>query len=202
MSAHHYASRPPRLEVKRTADGRVSIGTLKQNFGWKTYEQDIIRDLNVGFRIHYTTDGTEPNASSMKYTEPFVLEAGEVKAVAVLSGESGEVCRKQLCYLKKDWQIKVGNDGVVTMQPEKPCIINGLIYVPRTDGTVPMLVKGKILASNDGAAWQELGTFEFGNLKNEPTRRTFHLDNKTEAKFVRIELNTPISKDATEIELF
>lgn len=202
VSAHHYVSRPPRLEVKRTADGRVSIGTLKQNFGWKIYEQDVIRDLNAGFRIHYTTDGTEPDARSMEYTEPFVLETGEVKAVAILNGESGEVCRTQLCYLKKDWQITAGNAGAVTIQLEQPCTISGLIYVPRTDGTVSMLVKGKISASNDGTAWQELGTFEFGNLKNEPTRRTLHLDNKAEAKFVRIELNTPISKDATEIELF
>lgn len=202
VSAHHYASRPPRLEVKRAADGRVSIGTLKQNFGWKTYEQDIARDLNAGLRIHYTTDGTEPDARSTEYTEPFVLETGEVKAVAILNGESGEVCRTQLGYLKKDWQIKAGNAGVITLQPEKPCTISGLIYVPRTDGTGPMLVKGKVLASNNGTAWQELGTFEFGNLKNDPTRRTLHLDNKAEATFVRIEMDAPISKDAAEIELF
>ena len=65
-----------------------------------------------------------------------------------------------------------------------------------------MLVKGKILASNNRTAWQELGTFEFGNLKNDPTRRTLHLDNKAEATFVRIEMDAPISKDAAEIELF
>jgi len=41
-----------------------------------------------GFDIHYTTDGTEPIASSPKYTEPFELkQSATVKAVLVKDGE-------------------------------------------------------------------------------------------------------------------
>lgn len=42
--------------------------------------------------IHYTTDGTEPTASSATYTEPLkVNETTTVKAIAVLNGTASEV---------------------------------------------------------------------------------------------------------------
>ena len=72
---------------------------------FKTYKQDIARNLNAGFKIHYTTDGSTPTAESKEYTQPFALESGMVKAVALLNDEKGEVCQQQLgCryhYFKK-----------------------------------------------------------------------------------------------------
>ena len=77
----------------------------------ETYTQDIARNLNAGFKIHYTTDGSTPTAESKEYTQPFALESGMVKAVALLNNEKGEVCQQQLGYLKKwEWKIKQGKD--------------------------------------------------------------------------------------------
>lgn len=202
VAAYHYAARPPRLEVKRNTEGNVTISTMQQKFGWKTYTQDIARNLNAGFKIHYTTDGSTPTAESKEYTQPFALESGMVKAVALLNNEKGEVCQQQLGYLKKEWKIKQERPTVVTLQANRPYSISGLMYTPQINDAMPMSVKGSVKFSENGKDWILAETFEFGNLKNDPTCRYHYFKKPAKARYIRIEANEKITKDAIEYDLF
>ncbi len=49
-------------------------------------------DLQAGSNIFYTTDGSDPNATSVKYTEPFRLEkTSVVKARVIENGREGKI---------------------------------------------------------------------------------------------------------------
>lgn len=52
-----------------------------------------------------------------------------------------------------------------------------------------MLELGKIYSSNDGSNWKLIDSFEFGNLINDPSTRTFKFKNPVNTKFIKIEAN-------------
>jgi len=59
-----------------------------------------------GGTIYFTTDGSEPSASSTRYTESFVLEKGGViKAVSIVSGKSSKVTERT--YQPSSAKVKV-----------------------------------------------------------------------------------------------
>ncbi len=67
-----------------------------------------IKQQNPGPAIYYTTDGTEPNQNSTKYTEPFELpKGGTVKAKTYNSdfSKSSVVSKKYFGLCKKGWTI-------------------------------------------------------------------------------------------------
>lgn len=105
ISAHYYKSRPPQLSFRRDMDGKVAIKPKLQDFGWNSHGQNAAENLNVGYKIYYTTDGTEPSETSTEYKEPVVLDRCELKAVAVLHGEKGAVSSERLGLIKKDWKL-------------------------------------------------------------------------------------------------
>lgn len=200
VAAYYYEARPPRLMAQRNADGLVVIEGLKQNFKWNAYKQDIARNLNAGYKIYYTTDGTQPTEQSTEYKAPFAHKHGEVKAVAVLNGQVGEVCQALIGYEKKDWQAKASGNSV-TIQLGEACDIAGLSYIP-LQKEVQQIVKGNLQVSDDGKTWKTLESFEFGNLKNDPTRRFHHFKQAIKVRFVRINANLPIGEDVKEFDLF
>lgn len=105
ISAHYYKSRTPQLSFRRDMDGKVAIKPKLQDFGWNSHGQNAAENLNVGYKIYYTTDGTEPSETSTEYKEPVVLDRCELKAVAVLHGEKGAVASERLGLIKKDWKL-------------------------------------------------------------------------------------------------
>ena len=105
ISAQYYKSRPPQLSFRRDMDGKVAIKPKLQDFGWNSHGQNAAENLNVGYKIYYTTDGTEPSETSTEYKEPVVLDRCELKAVAVLHGEKGAVASERLGLIKKDWKL-------------------------------------------------------------------------------------------------
>lgn len=232
VTAHHYEARPPQLSCRRNLEGMVTIEAAKQEFGWKAHGEDIAGNLNAGFKIHYTTDGTEPDEKSPVYTAPFKMGKGELKAVSVLNGQKGAVLHEQMGLVKKGWKLSAAsseapkrearmafddNPATYWMSGEKaPHVLtidlgqtetlNGFAYTPQKEHAKGMMAKGNILVSNDGKKWKKAETFEFGNLINDPTKR-FHYFGKTQkARYVRIEATEIAagSKVATvaEIDLF
>lgn len=234
ITAHHYQSRPPRLEAKQDRDGLVSLQPLKQNFGWNQHGENSAGNLNAGFKIYYTTDGLEPDANATLYEAPFAMpDGGEVKAVAILNGEQGALCQERIGFAKKDWKLLKadsetkdheaalafdadpstywmsetnGPSHSIAIDLGQQRTISGFAYTPQQKDDKGMMAKGRVSVSDDGKSWRAVESFEFGNLINDPSKRTLHFKNAQEARYVRIEsteitANTRVAAIA-EIDLF
>lgn len=98
----------------------MTIERLQQEFNWKAHGEDIAGNLNAGFKIYYTTDGTEPDANSSLYTDPFKMEKGELKAVAVLNRQKGAVHSELFGLIKQGWKPLDSNGGTGKRRCTKP----------------------------------------------------------------------------------
>ena len=190
ISAHYYKSRPPQLSFSRDMDGKVTIKPKLQDFEWKSHGQNAAENLNVGYKIYYTTDGTEPNETSTEYKEPIVLDRCELKAIAVLHDEKGTVASERLGLIKKDWKLSEvnGNPLYLIIDLGKDQGLSGLAYAPQAGksfkgGVTKIVVK----ASNDGKQWKTVESVEFGNLVNDPTKRFHYFKETIPARYVSIE---------------
>lgn len=214
VSAHYYTSRPPQLSFKQDVNGLVTIEPKLQDFGWNPHGQNAAGNLNVGYTIYYTTDGTEPGATSTEYKEPIQVNRGELKAVAILKGEKGAVHSERLGLAKKDWKL-VGASSETKRCPAtaafdakaetywqseegtlplylavdlgSPQTLNGFAYTPQTRNSDGMMAKGVIKVSDDGKTWKEVERFEFGNLINDPSKRYHYFKKPVSARYVRVE---------------
>ena len=218
VSAHHYKARPPRLEIKQDREGVVTISPKQQDFNWKLHGLNAAENLSVGYKIYYTTDGSDPTEQSAEYSAPFAMNGGQVKAVSILNGEKGSIVEERMGLPKKDWKLvkagsetesrparlafdaqpntywqsKEGGSGrfiVIDLGKAQP--LGGFAYTPPTGYAGGMMAKGTVQVSTDGKKWQKAGTFEFGNLVNDPTKRAYYFAETYQARYIRI--------DATEI---
>lgn len=213
FSAHYYKSRPPQLAISRDRDGMVTVQPFMPQFNWKPHGENSLKNLSSGASIYYTTDGSKPGEHSNKYSIPFAMGKGEVKAVAFMNGIAGPVASYVMGVVKKDWKVLAANDeqpvasaarafdeNVRTYwksRPAAPKVISldlgkitefgGFAYTPQLDNSQGMMAKGEIYISNDNKSWTKAGDFEFGNLINDPTRRLYYFNNKVSARYVRIE---------------
>lgn len=214
VSAYYYATRPPMLTSKRNMNGLVTIEPIQADFNWNRNEHNSGKNLNAGYTIYYTTDGTEPNTSSLEYKKPFRLENGELKAISMLNGELGPVYQERFGWIKKDWKIIAfssesqrrkaafvcdedpvsywmteENEGAhfISIDLGKEQTIKGFAYTPQRVHADGMLEKGIFQVSSDGKTWKDAETFEFGNLINDPAKRTHYLKNPVKTRYIRIE---------------
>ncbi len=59
--------------------------------------------------LHYTTDGSEPNAKSKRFTKPFFIEADTtVKALAIADGRRSLIATAKYHRIPHDWKLIVG----------------------------------------------------------------------------------------------
>lgn len=214
FSAHYYQAGPPQLVISQAADGTVTIAPKPQDFGWKSHGENATANLTAGCRIFYTTDGSEPTEASAEYTAPVKLDPCEIKAVAVLHGQTGAVVSERLGYAKSDWKL-LGNSSQEKEHPAvaafdadpatfwhtadapKPHYIavdlgaarnlSGFAYTPQTATSQGMMSAGTVKVSDDGKTWRKVADFEFGNLVNDPSKRFFYFDSPVTARFVRVE---------------
>ncbi len=223
VSLHHYASRPPQLAVTQEADGRVTITTKGQDFGWKSHHQDVAANLNAGFTIHYTTDGTQPGPESPTYTTPLTLQPCELRAVAVLGDNSGAVTTHQVEYAKATltltttagqteghpltsatdakartyWQsATAGQDAIVTIDLGAQRTVSGFCYTPPTGISTGLLAACRLTWSTDGTTYHDAGEYTFGNIVNEPSTRRHHLPQAVQARYLRLEATQLANGDA------
>ena len=214
ISAHYYKSRPPRLTAHRSIEGLVTIAPLEQEFGWKAHGENIAQNLNAGFTIYYTTDGTAPTTKSKLYSQPFMMDRGELKAIAMLHGEQGTVYQEHLGLIKKEWKVigcshqteSHAANLIIDAKPksywlsEKPNgphfiaidlgqveKLKAFAYTPQTEDSKGMIEKGIIQISNDGVNWKTVETFEFGNLINDPVQRIHYFKEEISSRYIRIE---------------
>ena len=65
--------------------------------------------------------------------------------------------------------------------------LKGFAYTPQKRNAEGMMAKGIVWTSLDGQSWTRAGSFEFGNLVNDPTRRFFYFQQPQRAKLVRVQ---------------
>lgn len=225
VSAYHYQSRPPRLNVKRDRSGMVTIAPLQHDFGWKAHGEDIAQNLNAGFKIYYTVDGKEPNAGTTAYKAPFKMDKGELKAVSVLNDMTGEVLHERLGFIQQDWKLSgVSSDDpkhaasfafdanpdtywmskagtmprFIAIDLGKSQSLTGFAYTPQKQDAQGMMAKGIVKVSDDGQTWKTAESFEFGNLINDPTKRFHYFKKPVTARFVQVEA-TEIAANGTVV---
>lgn len=217
IEVHYYKTRPPQLSITRTLDGMVSIKPKKHEFGWKPHGEDSSGNINSGVEIHYTTDGSEPNAQSTKFIEPFLVVSAEVKAVAIAKDQKGSVASKQIGILKNSWK-SIGADSFtaehfdthafdenpntfwqskatgakhhinIDLGSEKT--ISAFAYTPPKHNSEGMIEQGTVLVSKDAINWKPFEAFEFGNLINDPSPRTHYFKEKVSTRYIRLESKT------------
>tara|TARA_R110000737_G_scaffold98819_2_gene132937 strand:- start:307 stop:2631 length:2325 start_codon:yes stop_codon:yes gene_type:complete len=214
ISAHYYKARPPQLSIERSVEGAVTISPKKDSFGWKPHGEDVAGNINTGYNIRFSTDGSEPTTASEIYQQPFNIPSGEVKAVAEVNGKLGSVASELFGIVKKDWKA-AGEDSFegehtainafdgdpetywsssdksrknyINIDLGKEYAITGFTYTPQTSSSEGMIEKGVVRISADGKSWENVEDFQFGNLINDPTTRTHMFKSKINARYIGIE---------------
>jgi len=214
VSAHYYKSRPPQVRINRDVNGMVSLEPMKHQFMWKSHGINVMDNLNKNLEIRYTVDGFQPSINSTLYTGPFPLKSGELRVIAFDNEQAGAETSDRFGILKNSWTLKGvsskqgKNDGgkafdgdpntfwesqEKTRHPQYISIdlgtlitLNGFAYTPQTINKEGMIEKGWILISENGKKWEEIESFEFGNLINDPTKRNWNFKSPVETRFIRI----------------
>lgn len=213
VSAHYYKSRPPQLAFNRARNGMVSIAPVQQEFNWKPHGENAAGNLNAGYEIFYTLDGSEPSAATAKYEKPFLMDRGELKAVAIYKGIKGAPHSERFGIIKEGWKMigagseQKNHDAVFAMDANDRTYwqseddkashfivinlggeytLNGFAYTPQRQHSNGMMAKGIVQISDDGNNWKDVESFQFGNLINDPGKRTHYFKQPVKARVVRI----------------
>lgn len=213
LSAHYYPASAPMLTAERDREGILTIKIKPEDFNWRNYQDKSRENLSMGFEAYYTTDGSEPDNTSEKFTIPFPFENGEIKMVAYLNGNKGECASQRVGYSKKDWSVAecssiIGdarkaeslidenpstywqsdaddNSPFVTIDLGKPVVFNAFSYTPQNVSDKGLIEEGELLVSMDGEKWDVI-PFVFGNLINDPTQRFVNLERNYTGRYIKI----------------
>lgn len=124
----------------------------------------------------------------------------------------GPILSEQIGFVQNNWQLlsvsdeQVGHSGnfafdadpttywlavgkknhYITIDLKKDNIISGFAYTPAKGYPKGGLSHGVFQVSDDGKCWEDIEVFEFGNLKNDPSKRFWYLKKKVKAHYVRI----------------
>lgn len=213
IAAYYYKMRPPQLTILQDKTGKVSIDEKKQPFDWKNQDKKDVKDKDKDFNIYYTTDGSEPGINSLKYNGPFEKEQGTIKAVAILKGDRGAVQTEVVGIAKNKWKLAEPKEGTKNHSAEAAFDANpktfwqsenqnvpqnlsldlgalytltGMAYTPQTAFGGGMMAKGIVEISADGKKWEAVSAFEFGNLVNDPSKRSLYFKQALKARYVRV----------------
>lgn len=213
ISAHYYKTRPPQLDFSRDKDGVVTIAPMQTVFNWNPIGENAADNLNTGYEVYYTLDGSEPTLNSAKYESPLKVEYKTLKAASYINNARGAVRSEDFGVVKRDWAL-IGVSSQVNNRPalnafdavkrtywqseestENPFIsldlgekylLKAFTYTPQTFHSNGMMASGEIQISENGATWDTVEKFEFGNLINDPTPRTHYFEKPVTTRYIRL----------------
>ena len=214
IEAHYYVTRPPQLQFSRDIDGLLSISPKTAEFGWKPHGQNATLNLSENAKIYYTTDGTTPTVHSTRYISPFPHTKGEVKAIAIANTNKGPVAIETFGILKNNWKLLNADSETsvhlatmafdnkkqtywqsnasdtkhqIAIDLANTHTLTGFIYTPPKAFLDGMMQNGIVQISDDGKIWEPIESFEFGNLINDPTARTFYFKKPVSARYIQLQ---------------
>ena len=227
VSAHYYQTRPPQLSFTRDKEGMVTIEPRQADFNWNPHGENAAGNLNAGYEIFYTLDGSEPTQASIRYTQPVSVEHNELKAVSFTNDMKGAVHQETFGIIKKEWTLLGASSQqqrhAATMafdsnrhtywQSEKDAVphyiaidlgseqqLSALVYTPQTVHGEGMMAQGILQVSVDGEQWETVESFVFGNLINDPTPRSHQFHQPVTTRYIRIEA-TGIAGDGKSLAI-
>ena len=214
VSAHYYETRPPQLTFSRDINGMVAIEPMQTVFNWNPHGENAVGNLNTGYEIFYTLDGTEPTNNSIRYESPIKVVNSSLKAVSYNNDIKGPVSSQNFGILKNEWKVvdftgqssdrnavKYAFDAStrtfwqseegevpfhITIDLGDEYTLKEMIYTPQTYNSEGMMAGGFIEVSLDGDNWKRVEQFEFGNLINDPTPRAHKFKQLLNARFIRV----------------
>ncbi|MGC4014602.1 MAG: alpha-L-fucosidase [Luteolibacter sp.] len=167
-----------------------------------------------GGSIRYTTDGSEPGASSPEYTGAVEFPSGgTVKARVIAGDKPGPVATRALGMTKTGWKVVSSTAGdaknaidenpktlwqthptsgelpppqgfVIDLGSEMK--ISAFTYLPRQDGVAHgMTDRYRFEVSRDGQSWTPAAEGEFSNIKANPLEQTVPLPAPVTARYFR-----------------
>ena len=209
VEAYRYRTRPPAVEAVQAPDGTVTLKPVFQSMHWWSFRNNDATDLYAGCTILYST---EPDGELKPYEGPFHLENGELRAVAELNGERGPELVRHFGWAKRDWKVIdcsseypgqfasqaidgrldscwQSRDGVqqyISIDLGEVRELHGFAYTPHSFTKESMIEQGIFRISADGRSWKDAEVFAFGNLVNDPTRRTHTFEKPLRTRYVQI----------------
>ena len=184
-SAHYYKEQPVTFSISHGRDGMVSI--LAENNVFRT-ASSTLSSANVSNEIHYTTDGTDPDASSPVYCGPFKFENGVVKAVSIVGDVSGEIVSKKIGYDRSSWKMTINPYNTV-IDCGRIIEMTAFNFIPnRNNYHGDYVSKGTVSVSPDGRRWSKVADFEFGNIINDPSVRHIGISAPVKGRYIRLDV--------------
>ncbi len=127
-----------------------------------------LADKNI--EVFYTLDGTEPNASSQKYLEPFLVEdPTTIKAIAIDPADQRKtsVANKYMDVPKKDWKVVGVSSGDLDSAIKLIDDNSATSWATDADGKQPSEVVidlGKTYNLKGFTYWPMQGHYSFGTI--------------------------------------
>jgi alpha-L-fucosidase len=161
------------------------------------------------------------------------VEGKEVKPVAIDNTAVGAISSQVFGIIKENWKLveassererrlammafdakpttywqSKDSSGIhfLAIDLGKKYSIKGFAYMPQTQHANGMMAKGVIKVSADGMNWQDVETFEFGNLVNDRSSRNHYFQKPIDTRYIRIEAaqmaGTDMSLAIAELDFF
>ncbi|MDF9829705.1 alpha-L-fucosidase [Parabacteroides sp. PF5-6] len=161
--------------------------------------------------IYYTTDGTTPTVSSIRYDKPFaLLRGGMIKAVAMIDNnqQQSEVVTADYDIAPAKWSIvSHKNEEVakaidgntanrVLIDKGQPLTIDlgetldlkGFVYTPVNHTAAPNIYRYTFSVSEDNKQWQTLQrAATFNNIRNNPIAQEVLFETPAKARYIKLE---------------
>jgi alpha-L-fucosidase len=179
-------------------------------------EPEIIRDKSGQVAIHvpeksvdvfYTLDGSDPNAESQRFENPFLVKKPSVlKAIAIdkESGRKSEIVVHNLDIPKANWKVlsddvnaekAIDEDkntfwtsakGEILIDLGAEVSLQGFTYWPPQNRYMSGVISGYLMeGSMDGKVWKALSKGEFANIQNNPIEQTVRFSEQ-KVRFIRL----------------
>lgn len=201
LSVYYAPERHPIPAISRTKEGLVSM----------QFQQP-------GYRIHYTTDFSDPNEQSPLYEKAFKAEGPlKIKAIAIHeNGNTSKIALAEYDLASTKWRVvsPIGNaydkiiDGdekqVITLPADEPIridlgetlLLKGFSYTPDRQAKANNIYQYSFAVSEDGESWNTIiENASFDNIENNPVKQRIFFREIQKARFIELKTNSPVNED-------